>query len=539
MTIPKTSLVQNPRWHSATVGLLVIVAAMAAWTLPSYGATWDEENVVKQGADFVLWYASGFQDDRVIDPLLDRNYGAVFSGTIGVLTGAMGRVSYEVQHVLISLFGMAGLVLAAWIGTTLGGPAAGFLSALFLCLTPVYYGHAFNNPKDIPFAVLALGSFAAIVRAWPSLPRIGLPNIIVIGAAIGLTLGVRVIGVIVFVYVLLGWLAWLVWKAWPFSRLSMVASLARPLVVAGSGIFVVAWAVMIFWWPYAQLNPVLNPLRALGELSRFSWDHPVRFEGRDILSSELPWTYLPVWFANTLPEFYGVAAILGIAGLVAWRRSTTAIDISHVILIVLLWISVILPVVLVIVRRSVLYDGVRHLLFVVPPLAIGLAIGVAAFFQHVRSRTAHAIAWTALILTAAATIADMVRLHPYQSVYFNRLIAGGLEGAAGRFETDYWGQSYKEGVEWLAANISTENGQPLRVANCDATFLTGYYLDKSPALREKFRSVEIDDDPDIVLATTRWNCHEKHPGRVMHVVARMGVPLCYVIDVRRRDPRGD
>jgi hypothetical protein len=293
----------------------------------------------------------------------------------------------------------------------------------------------------------------------------------------------------------------------------------------------VAWAVMIFWWPYAQLNPVLNPLRALGELSRFSWDHPVRFEGRDILSTELPWTYLPVWFANTLPEFYGVAAILGIAGLVAWRR-TTAIDMSRVILIVLLWISVILPVVLVIVRRSVLYDGVRHLLFVVPPLAIGLAIGAAAFFQHVRSRTAHAIAWIALILTAATTIADMVRLHPYQSVYFNRLIAGGLEGAAGRFETDYWGQSYKEGVEWLAANISTENGRPLRVANCDATFLTGYYLDKSAARREKFRSVEIDDDPDIVLATTRWNCHEKHPGRVMHVVARMGVPLCYVIDVR-------
>jgi hypothetical protein len=58
---------------------------------------------------------------------------------------------------------------------------------------------------------------------------------------------------------------------------------------------------------------------------------------------------------------------------------------------------------------------------------------------------------TALLLGANAGSA-LVRYHPYESTYFNRL-AGGLRGAARthRFPqaTDYWGSSYRQGLAWL------------------------------------------------------------------------------------------
>jgi hypothetical protein len=47
-----------------------------------------------------------------------------------------------------------------------------------------------------------------------------------------------------------------------------------------------------------------------------------------------------------------------------------------------------------------------------------------------------------------------VRNHPFQIVFFNRLI-GGLQGAQARHfpqATDYWGSSYRTGLRWLNAH---------------------------------------------------------------------------------------
>jgi len=89
------------------------------------------------------------------------------------------------------------------------------------------------------------------------------------------------------------------------------------------------------------------------------------------------------------------------------------------------------------------------------------------------------------------TLSDMVRLHPYESVYFNRLVAGGLPRAAERFETDYWGSSYREGAEWVANHYTSAREPKIRVANCSLPILTGYFLDKSASRRDRFQTVLI------------------------------------------------
>jgi hypothetical protein len=63
----------------------------------------------------------------------------------------------------------------------------------------------------------------------------------------------------------------------------------------------------------------------------------------------------------------------------------------------------------------------------------------------VRGERAAYAALAAMVLVIAV---KMVELHPYNLVYFNRLV-GGLPGAKGRYETDYWGFSYKEALEHL------------------------------------------------------------------------------------------
>ncbi|HEX2988927.1 MAG TPA: hypothetical protein VHS06_12270, partial [Chloroflexota bacterium] len=134
-----------------------------------------------------------------------------------------------------------------------------------------------------------------------------------------------------------------------------------------------------------------------------------------------------------------------------------------------------------------------------------------------------------VMISAGLTAYDMVDLHPYQYIYFNRLVGGGLETASTKYETDYYGVSYREGVRWVIDNYHPANGGKVRVANPSLNFLTAYYLEASPELRDKFQPVQPWDNPDVFIAITRWNFHNDKEGTVLHVISRKGVPLLYVI----------
>jgi hypothetical protein len=53
-----------------------------------------------------------------------------------------------------------------------------------------------------------------------------------------------------------------------------------------------------------------------------------------------------------------------------------------------------------------------------------------------------------VVLNVGATATFMLRYHPFQNVFFNSLV-GGPAGAQGKFELDYWGLSYRKGLEFL------------------------------------------------------------------------------------------
>jgi hypothetical protein len=125
----------------------------------------------------------------------------------------------------------------------------------------------------------------------------------------------------------------------------------------------------------------------------------------------------------------------------------------------------------------------------------------------------------------------MYRLHPYQTVYFNRIPAGGLAEAAKKYETDYWGNSYREGIEWVIQNYHPPLDRKIRVMNAAEVFQTGYYLEKTQELRDRFEMVEAG--PDIFLSTTRWDLHKTYTGKILHTVVRDDTPLLYVIEVSK------
>jgi hypothetical protein len=189
------------------------------------------------------------------------------------------------------------------------------------------------------------------------------------------------------------------------------------------------------------------------------------------------------------------------------------------------------PLTAAIVAHPVMYDGTRLFLFVIPPLAVLSGVSLTWLLTRVLPPVSSRVLAALLILVGVVTIVDMVKVHPYEYVLYNRS-SGGLPAANNKYETEYWGESYKEGAQWLIDNYRPgAPGGSVRVANTSNPFLTAYYLVTDRPETQRFSQVTLDQHPDVILSITRWNQHLNYPGRTLHVVERMGVPFLYVIEV--------
>lgn len=526
---------RDRRWNPASAALLLGLVVLFGGTFLDYGVTADEGVQHRYGRRIARWYTT-LGDDR--SSTETNNNLFLYGGAFELVAQVVERTSplgiYDTRHLVNAAFGLAGIVAAWGLARLLGGAAAGFFSALFLSLTPVYYGHCFANPKDIPFAALYALAAWSILLAADDRQRLLSPRIVVAGVAVGLTAGVRVNGMVLVGFAALLWGA----SAWSEGRGRLPSR--REVLRVGLTLAVllaIAWVVMLACWPWAQVDPLRNPLRGLRAFSDFQ-GNPVLFEGNGVPSSDLPRRYVPKLLALTLPEFYLPALGLGVLSLTRLIRVRPAAETRRPPLLGVLWVFSLaaLPLAWAILGRTPLYNGVRHLLFVVPMLAVLAGVSVAGARRGRLPALLRAPAMAAVVGCAILAAVDMVRLHPYQYLYFNRLFAGGLASAVGRYETDYWFMSYKEGVEWVCRHYSRSAlHEPVRVGgNMLVPF--SYYLEAGNCAPSFFTAVSPEMDPHVLLAATTDGAHRGVEGRLLHVVERLGAPLLLVYELR---PPGD
>jgi hypothetical protein len=71
--------------------------------------------------------------------------------------------------------------------------------------------------------------------------------------------------------------------------------------------------------------------------------------------------------------------------------------------------------------------------------------GAASIYQYIPNQSLSIPISTMLLLPGVIAI---YQLHPYQYIYYNRLV-GGIEGAAGRYHLDYWCTSMRQSASFL------------------------------------------------------------------------------------------
>ena len=260
------------------------------------------------------------------------------------------------------------------------------------------------------------------------------------------------------------------------------------------------------------------------------------FAGEEMLTTEPRWDYLLHYFGLKLPLPVLLLVVAGVVLMVMALRRPDGLDgISRAKRNVVLVIgaAILAPPAYAIVVRSVVYDGLRHFLFLVPPLIVMAAVTAVVLPRAITRSRNIVVSVLALALTGmlGRQIHAMVQLHPYQYIYFNELI-GGMPGAAGNYDTDYYGASYKEGFRALTEHlweVDREHFLDRRytVAGCIPGLVARNYIEGGLVWVDS-----VADDPRFYLGYTRSDCHERHGMRPeFHRVERMDTLLLMIRDL--------
>jgi hypothetical protein len=101
----------------------------------------------------------------------------------------------------------------------------------------------------------------------------------------------------------------------------------------------------------------------------------------------------------------------------------------------------------------VIFDGLRHLLFVLPMLALIAAWALLRLAPTLLRLPIFAFAAAGFYLVP--TVATMIYLHPLEYVAINRF-AGGIPVAQGYFDLDYWSSAATEAAHRLERRLAVE-----------------------------------------------------------------------------------
>jgi hypothetical protein len=493
---------------------LVVFLGLGLVIYRDYGISWDEGinrdhgrvslayvmTMLPKGWPEALTHPATFERLRSAPPLreyLDRDYGVAFE-----LPAALGEYIFGIQddrevyfyrHLLTFLVFSGGVIaLYQLAARRFHDWRVGLLGALVLVLSPRLFADSFYNSKDAVFlAFFAIGLNTLVYfLVHPTWWRAAVHAL-----ACALAIDVRIMAVLLPVMTI----------ALLLSRGLRRDFASRKLWLSGLTYFCLLLVFITVMWPYLWEAPFGNFVQAFRNMAHFRWDGEVLYRGELLRATQLPWHYALIWIGITTPPLYLLAFSAGLAAIgvqliqSGWRLYRSDEEWQDLVFLVM----AAGPVVSVIVLHSVLYDGWRQLYFIYPAFVLVAVRGLVAVWRWQHLRMAVTILVAASILFTAV---QMVRLHPFEQVYFNAF-AGGKD-LERRYEMDYWCLSYRQGLDWI---VRHDNSPQIRVnfnpgcAICSS--VPGELNHLMLPITDRKRIVTVTDpaQADYVITNYRWH----------------------------------
>lgn len=530
ITSPQDPLYKKIFWGSA----LVLLAITVILSLGS-GINADDEYQDDYSNKLVSYYTTFGKDTSALNiPRGNMHlYGGFFDLVTGFVNKALGYDDYDIEyhnvrHVFNAMMGVLAMVFVGLTASAIAGWRAGILALFFIFLSPRFLGHSLMNPKDIPFAAgFAVANYYTILLLQ-TLPKPKWSTMIGLALGIALAIATRAGGLLLIGYLglFMGLHFLLKYGVKGFS--SNTKELGK-YAMYGAGIIIVGYLLAIVTWPYALQSPIANPLKALSEFSQLGVKIRLLFQGENVMSDDTVWYYSILWIIKTIPLY----VLIGFLGSMIWIGRL--LQKYSLLPVLLMFFASIFPVIYIIYKDSILHDGWRHLMFVYPSMVVVAAlfwIQLESLFKN--NRIIQYITYGILIILILEPTIFIARNVHYPYVYFNP-IGGGIKGAYGNFETDYWGVSTKQALDWMEKQgILSENMQDTVVIATSfyhpVSRLAGKYNGKVQVKYTRFnnRYTELWDYgiyPSRYIRGPHLRSHNWPNDKTIYTVTANGVPL--------------
>ena len=529
---------------AATSALLAAVLTVGFMTVGDYGITTDEFVFDAYGPKALAWYLSGFTDRTWFYYLDERPYGPWFQMLVTAVQSLGLGERFTVRHAVTFVIGIGGLAALLPLARVTVGRWAGF-AAIALCLiTGNLYGHLFFTPNDVPFmATMTWATLAVVVMARDPVPSWGV--VVAVGLLTGLAIATRPGGVLVQLY-LLAAMALCAVEAFLSRRDRTV--LRRTGVRTAVAIFL-AWPVAIALWPLLQVqNPATGFTIAFAHFADIGLDFPIWHWGQRLSTAALPRTYVPGELLARLPTvFIGLLAVAAVGGgasvfrfLAACAKdmqrqgragmvaALSALARNRAILV--LAMATLAPLAFVMVTRPIIFDGIRHLLFTIPLLALFAGWGLLRLLPLIR-RVPYVWAPLAGAYVAAA-LATMAVLHPLEYMATN-VLAGGVSRSVGRFDLDYWLAAATEALRRLEQRLANDASGRFRSGTPSIHICIPWREQwVAPMFRRPWKLELEPQKADYVIETERSHCAPRSQAVLIDEVRRFDRPFAWTFENR-------
>ena len=356
---------------------------------------------------------------------------------------------YVFRHLASAFAGWLVLLISGLLIVKLKGYRAALVGLVILILSPRFLGHSLNNLKDIPFALAYVWFFFGLYQYLVSLPATSLRKLVGLGLSIAFAISIRIGGVILYCYLFFFTLLWM-YDLYLNEKIRVPGILKEFAKL--TGISVAAYALGLLFWPFANEGMIANPITSFRVMGHFPDIIKEIFEGKQYWSDGLPWYFIPKSMLITIP--LGVFA--GFIGFFVPLKDAKRESENIFYLFILL--GILIPIVFVIVNDSNVYSSWRQLIFVYPLIVIISAVGIEKVVERFRKPV---FSWTWIILLSVFFISPVVHMVKNPGLiycYYNELV-GGVKGAYGNYEMDYYGLSVKKASEKLKLLLKDEKNE--------------------------------------------------------------------------------
>lgn len=485
--------------------IIILIAAniiVGLFIFRNYGYSWDEPLFYDYGNALGYAYSPREWISGSFD--VDNSYGSsgddhktrgpaylLLSREPVYLLESFGLDQADAWHLVNFLFFQLGAYFLYRLSTRWMQSSAALAASTLFAWQPMIWGHAFINPKDPPFLTFFLASICLgfeMVDKLVSKDGRNFSAIILPAIMLGVTTSIRVLGplagLLVFIYFI-------------FSILHDRKINFTSLWVSFLGYGLLAVIVMFLAWPYLWESPITRFVGVFRLMSDNPTTLSVLFDGEVYRAGELPRRYLPFMLGTTLTEPVWLLFGIGVAS-AYWKQFTDKSSLKMnklvTVTLILLWFVILLAYVLI--RKPAMYDGIRHFLFIIPPIFILTGFAFELLIDRIVPSWLSAVIIFSIL---APGILGITQLHPYEYAYYNSFI-GGTENAFRRYETDYWLTCYKDAIEELD-NI---NG-PINLYVHREAYIAAYYANSNIHVYDLRGARDEVQSGDYILVNTRTN----------------------------------